>query len=53
MISGLRPTVLRTGRDDMIPKLIKTEAEYKAALARIEEIFDARPNTRGATNWNC
>ena len=24
------------------PKIIKTEAEYQSALARIEEIFDAR-----------
>src|SRR5271156_4882576 len=29
----------------MKPKLIKTEAEYKATLARIEAIFDARPGT--------
>jgi len=26
-------------------KIIKTEAEYEAALARIEKIFDARPGT--------
>jgi HTH-type transcriptional regulator/antitoxin HigA len=29
----------------MKPKVIKTEAEYQAALARIEKIFDARPGT--------
>src|SRR5215471_19411778 len=29
----------------MKPKIIKTEAEYRAALARIEKIFDARPGT--------
>lgn len=29
----------------MKPKLIKTEAENEAALARLEEIFDAEPGT--------
>src|SRR5206468_11921674 len=29
----------------MKPKIIKTEAEYQATLARIETIFDARPGT--------
>jgi HTH-type transcriptional regulator/antitoxin HigA len=29
----------------MKPKVIKTEAEYKATLARVEEIFDAKPDT--------
>ena len=29
----------------MKPKLIKTEKEYRAALRRIEEIFDAKPRT--------
>lgn len=29
----------------MTPKLIKTEADHKEALARIEEIFDAKPGT--------
>src|SRR6266853_2759143 len=29
----------------MKPKIIKTEAEYQATLARIEKIFDARPGT--------
>jgi HTH-type transcriptional regulator/antitoxin HigA len=29
----------------MKPKVIKTEAEYKATLARIEAIFDAKPGT--------
>ena len=29
----------------MKPKIIKTEAEYHATLARIEKIFDARPGT--------
>lgn len=29
----------------MKPKLIKTDADYQAALARIEQIFDARPGT--------
>ncbi len=27
------------------PKIIKTDAEHQSALARIEEIFDARPDT--------
>ena len=27
-------------------KPIKTKKEYKAALARLEEIFEARPNTK-------
>lgn len=29
----------------MKPDFIKSEADYKASLARIEEIFDAAPNT--------
>lgn len=29
----------------MKPKVIKTEAEHRAALARIEELFDAKPGT--------
>ena len=29
----------------MKPKIIKTEGEYQAALARIEKIFDAKPGT--------
>src|ERR1700681_561022 len=29
----------------MKPRVIKTHAQYKATLARIEEIFDARPGT--------
>ena len=29
----------------MKPKIIKTEAEYQATLARIEKIFDAKPGT--------
>ena len=29
----------------MKPKVIKTEAQYKATLARIEKIFDAKPGT--------
>jgi HTH-type transcriptional regulator / antitoxin HigA len=29
----------------MKPKVIKTDAEYEAALARIERIFDAKPGT--------
>jgi HTH-type transcriptional regulator/antitoxin HigA len=29
----------------MKPKVIKTEAQYEAALARIEKLFDARPGT--------
>ena len=29
----------------MKPKLIKTKADYEAALARIEEIFEAKPGT--------
>jgi HTH-type transcriptional regulator / antitoxin HigA len=27
------------------PKVIKTEADYEAAMARVEEIFDAKPGT--------
>jgi HTH-type transcriptional regulator/antitoxin HigA len=33
------------GKQVMKPKVIKTEAEYKATLARIEEIFGAKPGT--------
>jgi len=29
----------------MKPKVIKTEADYEAAMARVEEIFDAKPRT--------
>lgn len=29
----------------MKPKVIKTESEYDAALARIEKLMDAKPNT--------
>jgi HTH-type transcriptional regulator/antitoxin HigA len=29
----------------MKPRVIKTQAQYEATLARIEEIFDARPGT--------
>lgn len=29
----------------LTPKLIKTEADYEAALARIEEVFAAHPGT--------
>jgi HTH-type transcriptional regulator/antitoxin HigA len=29
----------------MKPKVIKTEAQYEATLARIESIFDAKPGT--------
>jgi HTH-type transcriptional regulator/antitoxin HigA len=29
----------------MKPKIIKTEADYQATLARIERIFDAKPGT--------
>jgi len=29
----------------MKPKVIKTEADHKAALARIDAIFDAKPGT--------
>src|SRR5438046_3012607 len=29
----------------MKPKVIKTEPQYQAALARIEKIFDAKPGT--------
>jgi HTH-type transcriptional regulator/antitoxin HigA len=31
----------------MKPKIIKTEAEYEQALARLDVIFDAEPNTPG------
>ena len=30
----------------MIPKVIKNEADYEAALARINELMDADPGTR-------
>ena len=29
----------------MKPKVIKTRADYAAALMRVEELMDARPNT--------
>jgi HTH-type transcriptional regulator/antitoxin HigA len=29
----------------MKPRVIKTQAQYEATLARIEEIFDAKPGT--------
>src|SRR5215475_9486027 len=29
----------------MKPKVIKTDAQYRAVLARIDEIFDAKPGT--------
>lgn len=29
----------------MKPKVIKTQAQYEATLARIEEIFDAKPGS--------
>ena len=29
----------------MKPKMIKTDSEYQATMARIEKIFDARPGT--------
>ena len=29
----------------MKPKILRTEAEYRATLARIERIFDAKPGT--------
>jgi HTH-type transcriptional regulator/antitoxin HigA len=29
----------------MKPKIIKTDSEYQATMARIEKIFDARPGT--------
>ena len=29
----------------MKPKVIKTEADYEAAMARVEELFDAKPGT--------
>jgi HTH-type transcriptional regulator/antitoxin HigA len=29
----------------MKPKVIKTEGQYQATLARIEKIFDAKPGT--------
>jgi HTH-type transcriptional regulator/antitoxin HigA len=35
----------RGRRRALKPKIIKTEAEYQLALARIETIFDARPGT--------
>ena len=33
------------GGQALKPKVIKTEAEYQATLARIEAIFDAKPGT--------
>src|SRR5260370_25146011 len=33
------------GGQALKPKIIKTEAEYQATLARIEKIFDAKPGT--------
>ena len=33
------------GRQTLKPKVIKTEPEHRAALARIEKIFDAEPGT--------
>src|SRR6266481_5123332 len=32
-------------RQAMKPKVIKTDAEYRTTLARVEEIFDAKPGT--------
>ncbi len=32
-------------RTAMKPRVIKTQAQYEATLARIEEIFDAKPGT--------
>jgi HTH-type transcriptional regulator/antitoxin HigA len=32
----------------MNPKIIKTEREYEAALARLEELFDSRKNSKHA-----
>ncbi len=32
-------------RPTLKPKVIKTEGQYRATLARIEAIFDAKPNT--------
>ena len=29
----------------MKPKVIKTQAQYEATLARIEQIFDAKPGS--------
>ena len=33
------------GPQAMKPKVIKTQAQYEATLARIEEVFNARPGT--------
>ena len=33
------------GRRPLKPKVIKTEAQYEATLARVEKIFDAKPDT--------
>lgn len=35
----------RAGDEPLQPRIIKTEAQYEATLARIEQIFDAKPNT--------
>ena len=35
----------------MRPKVIKTEADYEAALARLEELLDAEPDTSEAVSY--
>jgi len=35
----------------MKTKLIKTESEYAAALARVEKLMAAKPGTARETNW--
>ncbi len=37
----------------MKPKVIKNEADYNAALKRIDQIFDAKRGTAEAMNSNC
>src|SRR6516165_583650 len=39
------PKRFRDRIEHMKAKIIKTEAEYQTTLARIEEIFDAKPGT--------
>ncbi len=43
MKSTLKPS--DGGPSALKPKVIKTEAQYRATLARIEQIFDAKPGT--------
>ena len=35
----------------MMIRAIKTDADYEAALARVEEIFDSEPGSLSLTSW--